>query len=89
MEALGKGYSYCFQLVWRIASALPRFYVGDDLGEILWSSWDFGDGASRSPSRNLGTNLGTVLVTGCSKCPAYTTGAYRRFLGNPLFSIGR
>ena len=88
MEALDKGYFYCFELVWRTASALPRFYVGHDLGEILWLSWDFGDGASRSPSRNLGTNLGTVLVTVCSKCPVYATGDYRGFLGSPLVSIG-
>jgi len=33
--------------------------------------------ASRSPSKNLGTNLGTVLVTGCSKCPVYAWGLPR------------
>ena len=47
MEALDKGYFYCFELVWRTASALPRFYVGHDLGEILWLSWDFVPAAHR------------------------------------------
>jgi len=32
----GQGYFYCFEFVFRIASALPRFYAGDDLEEILW-----------------------------------------------------
>ena len=89
---------YCVeQFLVSSAAALPgtllstaRFYAGDDLLEKF--SRDSGISVMVPAAHrlgNLGTNLGTILVTGCSKCPVYATGDYRGFLGSPLFSVGR
>jgi hypothetical protein len=88
MEALGRAIFIALKCLGNCFS-MARFYTGDDLEKFSGDPEIFGDGASRSPSRNLCTNLGTVLVTGCSKWPVYATGDYRGFLRSPLFSVGR
>jgi hypothetical protein len=75
MEALGRAILIALNSLGNCFS-IPRFYAGDDLGKF---SGDPGISVMvpAAPSKNLDTNLGPVLVTGCSKCPVYATGDYR------------